>query len=275
VPAEIRPFAGLEHEPFSLGEGPGQALLIHGFPGTPAEMRSLGTALAGDGWRADGLLLPGFGPGIVTLETCRMDDWLEACRSAWEAIPAGPAPRLLLGYSMGGALALTLAAQRPPDLLVLVAPFWKLPGFLPRLVPLARRFLPRLRPFQKANFQDPRLRQMLGSILPDLDLDDPQVQELIRQEFVLPLDVINEMFRLGRSAYRLAAQVACPVLIIQGAQDPLVRPKETRRLAQRLVPGPVRYVEIAGGHDLLAQDGGAPVVAALRACDCYPKGVSV
>jgi carboxylesterase len=279
VPADLRPYSGPQHEPFILGEGPGQALLIHGFPGTPAEMRPLGEALAGDGWRAQGLLLPGFGPGIVTLETCTIEDWIHAAQSEWDAIQSGSGPRLLLGYSMGGALALILAAQQPPDLLVLVAPFWKMPGFLPRLVPLAHRFYPRFRPFKKSDFSDPRLRQMLASILPDVDLDDLDIQQTIREEFILPLGVINEMFHLGRQAHRTAAQVACPVIILQGAEDPLVRPKETRRLAKHLArcqpDVPVDYLEIPGGHDLLVRQGCAPVIAALRASNLYRPGAAL
>ena len=36
-----QPYSGPEHQRFQLGEGANGALLIHGFPGTPAEMRTL------------------------------------------------------------------------------------------------------------------------------------------------------------------------------------------------------------------------------------------
>ena len=38
---EFRPYSGPEHQPFEFGDGPNGALLIHGFPGTPAEMRAV------------------------------------------------------------------------------------------------------------------------------------------------------------------------------------------------------------------------------------------
>ncbi|MBE7551008.1 MAG: hypothetical protein HS126_08035 [Anaerolineales bacterium] len=34
-------FQGVEHQSFTLTRGASQALLVHGFPGTPAEMRPL------------------------------------------------------------------------------------------------------------------------------------------------------------------------------------------------------------------------------------------
>ena len=67
IPAHIKPFQGDEHQPFHWNGGQPAALLVHGFPGTPAEMRPLGTALHQAGWTVYGPLLPGFGPDIVTL----------------------------------------------------------------------------------------------------------------------------------------------------------------------------------------------------------------
>ena len=59
-----------EHQPFrksARGAMRGAALLVHGFPGTPADMRPLAASLAAAGWDVDAPLLPGFGPEIITL----------------------------------------------------------------------------------------------------------------------------------------------------------------------------------------------------------------
>jgi pimeloyl-ACP methyl ester carboxylesterase len=55
--------------------------------------------------------------------------------------------------------------------------------------------------------------------------------------------------RSGWHARRAAASVRPPVLIVQGAEDTLVHPEGTRRLAQRF-PVPPRCVEVPGGHGL-------------------------
>ena len=58
---------GPEHETFTLPGGRPAALLLHGFLGTPAEMRGLGEALHEQGWTVYAPLLPGFGSDIETL----------------------------------------------------------------------------------------------------------------------------------------------------------------------------------------------------------------
>lgn len=60
-PESLQPYNTPEHRPFTLGEGAGAALLIHGFPGTPAEVRPLAQALSERGWKVRAPLLPGFG----------------------------------------------------------------------------------------------------------------------------------------------------------------------------------------------------------------------
>lgn len=248
VPA---PYSGPEHQPFQFGEGPGGALLIHGFPGTPAEVRGIGQALSHDGWQTRGPLLPGFGPDIVNLAHTRREDWLRAVRQEWGALRARHATHLLVGYSMGAALALHLAHEAPPDKLVLIAPFWRLPGLLPRLVPLLRLVIPEMRPFKDADFDAPEFRANLQRVMPEADLDDPQVQAYVREEITLPLAVIHDVFRLGGQAYRLAGSISVPTLVIQGREDALAQPALTRKLARRLGSEWVSYHELSGGHELI------------------------
>ncbi|MGV2435662.1 MAG UNVERIFIED_CONTAM: hypothetical protein LVT10_12975 [Anaerolineae bacterium] len=52
-------FQGQEHLPFTLeGSGKTAALLVHGFPGSAAEMRPIGDILHAQGITARGVLLP-------------------------------------------------------------------------------------------------------------------------------------------------------------------------------------------------------------------------
>ena len=67
-------------DPFSGKKAISAALLLHGFPGTPAEMRPLGTVLRDAGWTVHGLMLPGLGADIASLEERNFQDWSDAAR---------------------------------------------------------------------------------------------------------------------------------------------------------------------------------------------------
>src|SRR5690242_15568558 len=122
-------FTNPAHQPFDFsGDGTTGALLLHGFMGSPAELRPLGQSLAAAGIEAHGIALPGFGTDISRLGAVGMRDWIEAARIAWDELSAQCERRVLLGFSMGGALATHLAAvaKVKPDRLILLAPLSRL-----------------------------------------------------------------------------------------------------------------------------------------------------
>jgi len=244
-------FQGPEHLPFLWPGGAPAALLVHGFPGTPAEMRPLGEALHKAGWTVQGLLLPGFGPQIATLDERRAGDWAAAVEEALCALKRDHSPILLVGYSMGAALAIGAAARATPDGLVLLAPFWWTGSPLQRaLGALLRPLLPRsFRPLRRADFANPQLRCFVANFFPQADLDNPQTQEDLRQIDV-PLSIVNQVRITGRTAYDQAPGVETPLLIVQGKHDEIVRLRFTRRLMKRFPHSP-RYLEVDADHDLV------------------------
>jgi len=244
-------FQGPEHLPFLWPGGAPAALLVHGFPGTPAEMRPLGEALHKAGWSVQGLLLPGFGPQIATLDERRAGDWAAAVEEALCALKRDHSPILLVGYSMGAALAIGAAARATPDGLVLLAPFWWTGSPLQRaLGALLRPLLPRsFRPLRRADFANPQLRRFVANFFPQADLDNPQTQEDLRQIDV-PLSIVDQVRITGRTAYDQAPGVETPLLIVQGKHDEIVRLRFTRRLMKRFPHSP-RYLEVDADHDLV------------------------
>jgi pimeloyl-ACP methyl ester carboxylesterase len=134
--------------------------------------------------------------------------------------------------------------------LILLAPFWKFGTRGQRAIfKISKPILRHLKPLKRANFNDPRLRRFLGEFLQDADLDDPEVQHLIRQTKV-PVDLFEHIHSLGQQAYHLAAQIDRPVLIVQGRRDPVVKPAFTQQLIQQFI-GPIKYVEIDAQHQLI------------------------
>lgn len=229
--------------------------MLHGFPGTPAELSVLAEVLSAGGLEVHVPLLPGFGLDIGRLKTTPWQAWVVAARDAWAALQEGAEQAFLLGFSMGGAVALKLVAALPanmcPDHLVLVAPFSRFADLRARALPLAQYVLPQLRPFQRADFSSEVVRAQFRRLEPTLDLDDPAVQRALKEQVVLPTASLVQLQRLGGSAYRAAPGITTPTLVLQGRDDTTVALADTRRLAVRL-GGPLTYTELPGSHELIA-----------------------
>ena len=103
-------------EPF---EHPGRVdlgvLLVHGFTGSASEMRPIGAALATAGFGSEALLLPGHGTHPDDMAEYRYSDWVEDVERGLDRLLARHERAVMVGLSMGGALALNVAARRAGD----------------------------------------------------------------------------------------------------------------------------------------------------------------
>jgi carboxylesterase len=100
-------------EPFFIQRGPIGALLIHGFTGTPKEMRPLGDALAAAGLTVLGVRLPQHGTASQDMAHAHWRDWYAAVLDGWHLLRGQCETVFVMGLSMGGALALLLSAEQP------------------------------------------------------------------------------------------------------------------------------------------------------------------
>jgi len=245
-----KPFDGSDHRSFLWQESDRAALLVHGFPGTPAEMRPLGIALKEAGWTVHGLMLPGLGADIEKLDQCTSRVWLDAVQQAIEELKRQHSMILLVGYSLGGALTLNAALEQRPNGLVLLAPFWSFGDkWFSLLWPVMKFCFPRLKPLKRADFAASEVRRGLQRMFKDIDLDNPQIQNALRQVTVSSKP-IEQIRQLGQRAFNQVAKIDVPTLIIQGSRDKVVPPIRTKRLINGFV-NRVEYHEVDAGHDLI------------------------
>lgn len=248
-------YDGAEHQSFcyepAAPNGAG-ALLIHGFTGTPAEMRALGRALADRGIAVRCPLMPGFGPAADQLGHTKGDAWVDTARAAWREVVAAHDVTYLAGFSMGGGIALQLAVESPPHKLVLMAPFWKMADRRSALLPLLKYVKSEVAPQSPIDLDDPAVRDTFRKADPTLDLDDPTIRERLQRDSMIPTAALVELQKVGKAGGDAAKSLTCETLVIQGLQDETVLPERTRELVARM-PGAVQLLELPADH-LLAWD---------------------
>ena len=250
-----KPFGGSDHRSFFWQESDRAALLVHGFPGTPAEMRPLGTILREAGWTVRGLMLPGLGADIEKLDQCTSQVWLDAVQQAIEELKRQYRVILLVGYSLGGALVLNAALEQRPDGLVLLAPFWSFGDkWFSLLWPVMKICFPRLKPLKRADFAASEVRHGLQRMFKNIDLEDPQIDRLCD----------SSLYRQNRSSRSANSDSAR----LSSRKDRRANPGHSREPGQGLPPirtqrlingfiNPVEYHEIEAGHDLVDPGSGA------------------
>lgn len=84
-------------------------LLIHGFTGTPAEMRLMGEFLRKKGYTVRGILLKGHGAASVDMKKCSYRDWIHGAVEGYRLLKQECDEVFAVGFSMGGLLSLYLA----------------------------------------------------------------------------------------------------------------------------------------------------------------------
>ncbi len=101
---------GVNIEPFLFQAGPVGCLLIHGFTGTPYEMRGLGEYLAQRGITALGPRLAGHCTTPAEMNRTTWRDWAASAQAGLEELHSLCPTVFVSGLSLGGVLSLHLAA---------------------------------------------------------------------------------------------------------------------------------------------------------------------
>lgn len=127
-------------EPYRHEGGEVAVLLCHGFTGSPQSLRPWAEHLAGQGLTVSLPLLPGHGTRWQDMALTGWQDWYAAVDRELRALRRRCARVFVAGLSMGGALALRLAARHGEavDGVVVVNPANKVHGLAARALPVAR-----------------------------------------------------------------------------------------------------------------------------------------
>lgn len=220
---------------FFLEGGPVGALLLHGFSGSPPEMRPLGDYLHRKGLTVSAPLLPGHGTTVEDLNRRRWTDWAAAAGRGLADLRSRCDKVFVGGFSLGSLLALDLAA-RHPDLpgIILYAPAVKLASRAIYLTPVFKHVV--------------RVWRKTGQS----DLTDPQAHLRFWSYDGYPVAAAHEVLRLMLRVRLFLPLVTCPLLVIHGAGDQAIHPDSARYTVERAGSADKELVTLHhSGHGLV------------------------
>ncbi|HEX7108107.1 MAG TPA: alpha/beta fold hydrolase [Aestuariivirga sp.] len=197
-------------------------VLVHGLLASPAELKDLGQRLAALGHPVLGVRLKGHGTSPWDLRERSWQDWLASVRRGYEIMSHVTSDVLLVGFATGASLSLHLAASRPPGLVGVVSISAPL-SFRPRSVAFATLIHGINKLSEWAYLQD--------GVKPFLPRD-PEHPDIDYRN--MPARGLVELRRAADELNRCLPQVACPVTIIQGTDDPIVDPASARLIHDRI-----------------------------------------
>ncbi len=212
-------------------------LCLHGFTGNPAEMRPLGEALAQQGFTVHGPLLPGHGGVPMDLQGIPWERWSEAAADALRMLQRRCDRVVVAGLSMGGLLALHLAAH-DRDLAGVVSlstpvGLARLPLTRARTLRMVKQFRPWYGALDKADFSTPQMQTYVMGKVPDgmtIDFANPKTIAELKRAGRVPLSALDELLQLNQLVMRELPMVRIPVLFMQGARDDVISPDSAVKL---------------------------------------------
>ena len=173
------------------------ALLVHGFTGTPWEMRPLADFLADAGIASLSIRLPGHGTTPEDLAGRRWQEWLRSVEQGYRILSGEFTSVFGMGMSTGCLLLLELAATERFSGLVLFSPYLRIRHKLASYAGWVRW----LRPYY---------------------LKQSREELKIRYYNRKPIAGVHQINLLIKSLRRRLPEISCPVMAFNGEEDSTV-----------------------------------------------------
>jgi carboxylesterase len=228
-------------EPYIGGAGPVGVLVLHGFTGNPGSMRGWADRLVKDGFRVSLPRLPGHGTSWQEMNQTRWEDWYGEVDSAFDELSTQCERTFVCGLSMGGGLALLLAARQGQRVagLSLVNPSVHSADPAMRALPVLRHVVPSL--------------AAIGG-----DIAMPDVSEGAYER--TPLHAAWSLTKLWKEIQRELPRVDQPVLIFRSQTDHVVGPSSLAMITERIRSRELEVVHLERSYHVATMDYDADLI---------------
>lgn len=198
-------------------------VVLHGFTGTPANVRVVAEALAGAGYTVYAPLLSGHGTTLQDMDAQTESVWIADAAEAYDKLKAAGCTRIyMMGLSMGGLLAAITAQTHVCAGLVLMSTPFRMRQYLQT----ARR---------------------ISGVLPYILLQGEARYQLdsYRQGYAgAPLRKLNDLDRLSLRARGGLYKITCPTLVLQSANDKRVDMSSVDIAMNGIASDDIRHIQL-------------------------------
>jgi carboxylesterase len=236
--------AHLDPSAFFLEGGPVGVLLIHGFTGSPPEMRPVGDYLHQRGYTISAPRLPGHGTTVDDMNRRQWTEWTECAEDALIDLRTRCEQVFAGGLSMGSVLTLHLAAHYPKlSGAIVYSPATWVADKLIYLTPILKYLIPKMPQSGESDLTDPKADLRLWSY------DEN------------PVRAAHELLKLIRRVRRALPQITCPLLVMHGTLDQAIHPDSARRTYERVGSADKELVTLRNSGHCITVDSEWELVA--------------
>jgi carboxylesterase len=231
-------------EPFSHHGGASGVLVLHGFTGNPASMRSLGELAASAGYSVELPRLAGHGTTVEDMIATTWADWSNDAEEAYDVLSARCDRVALVGLSMGGGLGAHVAEVRT-----------SVAGFVfinPLVKPPPAEMLDGLRQLLEAGVESV---ESIGS-------DIKKEGGFEGSYNATPLAPVQSLFAGIQAVHENLHLISAPSLLISSREDHVVTSDNGDDLAA-MVSGPIERIWLENSYHVATMDNDQELVESL------------